>query len=95
MDDALYRTALRLSGDPAMAEDLVQEASRRAYRTFAAGAEPDNFRAWIFRILTNLCIDHGRRKAAVASGLTVSNEVEHLPATGQGPAQSCQCTAGA
>jgi DNA-directed RNA polymerase specialized sigma24 family protein len=38
--DALYRTALRMSRDPATAEDLVQEASLRAYWTFAAGTEP-------------------------------------------------------
>ena len=86
--DALYRTALRLSGDPATAEDLVQEASLRAYRNFAAGGEPDNFRAWMFRILTNLCIDHSRRAATGAPGLTATQEVDDLPADSQGPAQA-------
>ena len=86
--DALYRTALRFSRHPATAEDLVQEASLRAYRTFVAGVEPDNFRAWVFRILTNLCIDHSRREAAGAAQLMVAQEMDELPQTGKGPAQS-------
>lgn len=85
--DALYRTALRFSRHPATAEDLVQEASLRAYRSFSTGAEPDNFRAWVFRILINLCIDHSRREANGAARLTVVQEVDELPETGKGPAQ--------
>jgi RNA polymerase sigma-70 factor (ECF subfamily) len=48
-----YRTALRMTGNPADAEDLVQEASLLAYRGFQAFAEGSNFKAWYFRILTN------------------------------------------
>ena len=86
--DALYRTALRLCGDPGTAEDLVQEASLRAYRTFASGVAPDNFRAWIFRILTNLCIDRSRRAATGGARMTGDGDVDALPAAGQGPAQA-------
>lgn len=82
--DALYRTALRLSGDRTVAEDLVQDASLRAYRSFATGVEPDNFRAWIFRILINLHIDQSRRLTLV----TVGHEVDDLPEVSHGPAQS-------
>lgn len=86
--DALYRTALRFTGHPATAEDLVQEACLRAYRSFITSAEPDNFRAWVFRILTNLCIDHSRRETARATSLVVAQEVDELPETGKGPAQN-------
>jgi len=82
--DALFRTALRLSGDRTVAEDLVQDASLRAYRSFATGIEPDNFRAWIFRILINLHIDQSRRLTLV----TVGHEVGDLPEDSHGPAQS-------
>lgn len=82
--DALYRTALRLSRDRSVAEDLVQEASLRAYRTFATGVAPDNFRAWIFRILINLHIDQTRRLTLV----TVGHDVGDLPEVSHGPAQS-------
>jgi RNA polymerase sigma-70 factor (ECF subfamily) len=86
--DALYRTALRFTGHPATAEDLVQEACLRAYRSFITSAEPDNFRAWVFRILTNLCIDHSRHETARATSLVVAQEVDELPETGKGPAQN-------
>ncbi len=55
--DALYRTALRMSRDRTAAEDLVQECCLRAYRSFGAFRTGTNFKAWIFRILSNLCID--------------------------------------
>lgn len=86
--DALYRTALRGTGDPGLAEDLVQEASLRAYRSFLTGVEPDNFRAWIFRILTNLCIDHARRQTGAATSQTAAQEVDDLPEPAKGPAQT-------
>lgn len=82
--DALYRTALRLSRDRSRAEDLVQDASLRAYRTYANGTVPDNFRAWIFRVMINLHIDHYRR----ASLPTETLALDDLPTGDQGPAQS-------
>lgn len=86
--DALYRTALRSTGDPGLAEDLVQEACLRAYRSFLTGVEPDNFRAWMFRILTNLCIDHARWQTGTATNHTAAQEVEDVPETANGPAQT-------
>jgi len=59
--DALYGAAMRLTRDPAEAEDLVQDALVRAYRFqhhFEAGT---NLKAWLFRILTNTFINHYRR----------------------------------
>ena len=51
--DALYRTALRMTGDPAAAEDLVQDAFLKAWKNFHRFERGTNFKAWIFTILTN------------------------------------------
>ena len=60
--DALYRTALRMTGQDATAQDLVQEASLNAWRGFGSFEKGSNFRAWIFRILTNAFINRYRRE---------------------------------
>ncbi len=60
---ALWRTALRMTGDSQTAEDLTQETCLRAYRSFDSYEDGTNYRAWIFRIMSNLCTDHLRRQA--------------------------------
>jgi RNA polymerase sigma-70 factor (ECF subfamily) len=58
----LYSAALRMTRNPADAEDVLQEALLKAYRgyhTFQAGT---NLRAWLYRILTNTFINRYRRK---------------------------------
>lgn len=60
--DALYRTALRMTRNPADAEDLVQEAYLRAFRSLHQFTEGTNLRAWLFRILTNTYINEYRRR---------------------------------
>jgi RNA polymerase sigma-70 factor (ECF subfamily) len=56
----------RLLGDPAVAEDLAQEAFARAWRARAQLARVDNPRAWLYRIATNAARDHVRRARLVA-----------------------------
>ncbi|MBI3706161.1 MAG: sigma-70 family RNA polymerase sigma factor [Proteobacteria bacterium] len=59
--DALYRVALRMTGNVEMAKDLVQETCLKAYR-FRDGFESGtNYRAWLFRILMNTRFDELRR----------------------------------
>ncbi|HEY3230946.1 MAG TPA: sigma-70 family RNA polymerase sigma factor, partial [Roseiflexaceae bacterium] len=60
--DALYRTALRMTRNPSDAEDLVQDALVRAYRFYDRFEQGTNFRAWLFKILTNTYINTYRRK---------------------------------
>jgi RNA polymerase sigma-70 factor (ECF subfamily) len=58
----LYAGAMRLTRNPADAEDLLQEAYLRAYRGFASFEEGTNLRAWLYRILTNAYINIYRKK---------------------------------
>lgn len=60
--DSLYRTALRMTRNPADAEDLVQEAYLRAFRSLHQFRPGTNLRAWIFRILTNAYINEYRKR---------------------------------
>jgi len=59
---SLYSAALRMTRNPADAEDLVQETFLRAYRGFASFQEGTNLRAWMYRILTNTFINSYRKK---------------------------------
>ncbi len=59
--DQVYRVARRLAPSREEAEDLVQETYARAFRNWRSFAPGTNLRAWLFRILTNLNIDRGRR----------------------------------
>jgi RNA polymerase sigma-70 factor, ECF subfamily len=58
----LYSAALRMTRNPADAEDLVQETFLRAYRGFSGFEEGTNLRAWVYRILTNTFINSYRKK---------------------------------
>ena len=59
---SLYSAALRMSRNPADAEDLVQETYLKAYRAFDTFAEGTNLKAWLYRILTNTFINRYRAK---------------------------------
>ncbi|MFN2464715.1 MAG: sigma-70 family RNA polymerase sigma factor [Candidatus Dormibacteria bacterium] len=52
--DALYRGALRMTGSREEAEDLVQETFLRAYRFQHQFQPGTNFKAWLFKIQTNI-----------------------------------------
>jgi RNA polymerase sigma-70 factor (ECF subfamily) len=60
--DALYGAALRMTKNPADAEDLVQETYLKAYRSYASFEKGTNIRAWLYRILTNTYINIYRAK---------------------------------
>ncbi len=53
----LYTAALRMTRNPADAEDLVQETYLKAYRAFGTFTEGTNLKAWLYRILTNTYIN--------------------------------------
>ncbi len=60
--DGLYSAALRMTRNPADAEDLVQETYLKAYRAFHTFQEGTNLKAWLYRILTNTYINTYRAK---------------------------------
>ena len=60
--DGLYSAALRMTRNPADAEDLVQETYLKAYRAFHTFAQGTNLKAWLYRILTNTYINIYRAK---------------------------------
>jgi RNA polymerase sigma-70 factor, ECF subfamily len=57
---SIYSAALRMTRNPADAEDLVQETYLKAYRGFGSYQEGTNLKAWLYRILTNTFINRYR-----------------------------------
>jgi RNA polymerase sigma-70 factor, ECF subfamily len=62
MLDQLYSAALRMTRNPADAEDLVQETYLKAYAAFASFSAGTNLKAWLYRILTNTYINGYRKR---------------------------------
>ena len=60
--DSRYNTALRMTRNEVDAEDLMQDVYVRAYRFFDKFQRGTNFKAWIFKILTNTFINQYRKK---------------------------------
>lgn len=61
--DALYNYAVRMTGDPEDANDLVQETYMKAYRFFDSFEKGTNCKAWLFRILKNSYINRYRKES--------------------------------
>lgn len=60
--DQLYAAAMRMTRNPADAEDLVQETFVKAFAAFHQFQEGTNLKAWLYRILTNSFINTYRKK---------------------------------
>ncbi|MCS0634367.1 sigma-70 family RNA polymerase sigma factor [Streptomyces sp. LP05-1] len=60
--DQMYSAALRMTRNPADAEDLVQETYAKAYGSFHQFRQGTNLKAWLYRILTNTFINSYRKK---------------------------------
>src|SRR5512138_2026123 len=59
----LYRIALRLTGSPQAAEDLVQETYLRAFRSWRSYSPGTNLAAWLATIMRNANMDELRRQS--------------------------------
>ena len=82
----MYQTEIlsyvrRLSGNPATAEDLFQDTFLRAFGGFARLRPGSNHRAWLYRIATNLFLNH-RRACGRRAEVTLTPE---LPSRGPSP----------
>ncbi|BDZ53680.1 sigma-70 family RNA polymerase sigma factor [Agromyces marinus] len=60
--DQLYGAALRMTKNPADAQDLVQETFVKAFAAFESFTQGTNLKAWLYRILTNTFINSYRKK---------------------------------
>src|SRR3984893_9158980 len=61
-DRAVLRLAVHLTGSQEDGQDIYQEAFLRAYINLARFRFECSFYTWIYRIVTNLCLDHLRKK---------------------------------
>jgi RNA polymerase sigma-70 factor (ECF subfamily) len=61
-DQAVLRLALHLTGSEHDAQDVYQDAFLKAYRNIGNFRFECSFYTWIYRIVTNLCLDHLRKK---------------------------------
>ena len=60
--DQLYGAAMRMTRNPADAQDLVQETFVKAFGAFRSFHQGTNLKAWLYRILTNTYINSYRKK---------------------------------
>jgi len=72
--DPLYGAALRLTRNPADAEDLVQETYTKAFAAFHQFKQGTNLKAWLYRILTNTFINSYRK--AQRQPLVAGDDIE-------------------
>jgi RNA polymerase sigma-70 factor (ECF subfamily) len=71
-DRAVLRLAVHLTGSQDDAQDIYQEAFLRAYVHLARFRFECSFYTWIYRIVTNLCLDHLRKKRSRGRELTIT-----------------------
>src|SRR5450631_3829526 len=71
-DRAVLRLAVHLTGSPEDGQDVYQEAFLRAYINLGSFRFECTFYTWIYRIVTNLCLDHLRKSRNRTRDLTVA-----------------------
>jgi RNA polymerase sigma-70 factor (ECF subfamily) len=71
-DRAVLRLAVHLTGSQEDGQDIYQEAFLRAYVNLGRFRFECTFYTWIYRIVTNLCLDHLRKKSSRARDLTTT-----------------------
>jgi RNA polymerase sigma-70 factor (ECF subfamily) len=75
-DHAVLRLALHLTGSEQDAQDIYQEAFLKAYKNVANFRFECSFYTWIYRIVTNLCLDHLRRRRVRKEDAPVGRDFE-------------------
>ena len=66
----LYSVACRMLGNPTDAEDLLQEIFLAAHRKLDSFRGESALGTWLYRLATNLCLDHLRSRAARTNQMT-------------------------
>jgi RNA polymerase sigma-70 factor (ECF subfamily) len=60
-DEAVLRLVLRITGAQSEAQDISQEAFLRIYKSLGGFRFDSSFSTWIYRIVSNVCLDYLRR----------------------------------
>ena len=71
-DRPVLRLAMHITGSPEDAQDIYQEAFLRAYMNLASFRFECSFYTWMYRIVTNLCLDHLRKKSSRQRDITTT-----------------------
>src|SRR5687768_261778 len=72
----LYSVACRMLGNPTDAEDLLQEIFLAAHRKLGSFRGESALGTWLYRLATNLCLDHLRSRATRSTQLTDAIDAE-------------------
>src|SRR6266699_205698 len=75
-DPAVLRLALHLTGSEHEAQDIYQEAFLKAYKSMGSFRFECSFYTWIYRIVTNLCLDHLRKRQVRKEDAPVAVDAE-------------------
>ena len=75
-DRAVLRLAMHLTGSEQDAQDIYQEAFLKAYRNVGNFRFECSFYTWIYRIVTNLCLDHLRKRQVRKEDAAVAQDGE-------------------
>lgn len=79
--DMVYRTALLMASDECRAEDILQEAFVKVYKSRDKfKGDESGFRQWLYRITINICIDNHRREPAQSFSMEGMSEKGFEPA---------------
>ncbi len=75
-DEAVLRLALRITGSQSDAQDISQEAFLKIYKKLHCFRFECSFSTWIYRIVTNVCLDHLRKNRNLREGSTVKVNID-------------------
>ena len=73
----VYAFLVRSTRDPSAAEDLLQETFLRLTTEARAGRPPEQVRAWLFRVASNLAISRVRRHATANTYMDRYGQTDH------------------
>jgi RNA polymerase sigma-70 factor (ECF subfamily) len=75
----IYRHACGMGLDHDTSLDLVQDAFVKAYTSLQECHDPGHFRAWVFRISRNLCLDHLKNVRRMSIPISQVRGIESIP----------------